>query len=73
LNCLFYFLLKPASGAVREGYNILTKEIVIIFEGVNDSPGKIFTEVFTTESGKIQNLKNKSNKGAVMELKKDDL
>lgn len=52
-------------------FNTANHEFIMLYEELAN-PGKIFGEVFQTRSGYISHLKNKSNKGVIIELRKDD-
>jgi len=53
-------------------FNSLNQEFVMLYEEM-DNRNKIFGEVFQTRSDNITHLRNKSNKGVIMELRKDDI
>jgi hypothetical protein len=52
-------------------YNNLSQEIIMIFENLKEN-NKLFTEVFTLRSDDPRVLKNKSNTGIIMNMRKED-
>ena len=53
-------------------FNSLSQELIMLYEEMTH-PGKIFGEVFQSRFNNLTYLKNKSNKGVIMELQRDDI